>query len=117
VSLLASLLVGAEPVAVRIASQPGTCQLSVEGRAIERLTLADASGRVTPIGQPAGSVSLPAGKYRVQQVELKGGFQCFVFGGSEDDWIHVAPNKSPVLKAGAPLTPKVRVQRGSFEYG
>ena len=89
---------------------PG-CRLKIEGRGIERLTLVDANEQPTQIERPGESVPLPAGRYRVQQVELQGGFRCHEFAASEDAWLQVAPDQSPVLKAGAPLTPRVRVKR------
>ena len=111
-----SVLWGAEAentprAATRNGSETSAGRLTVEGRAIQQLTLVDERGRATRITRPGGSVSLPAGKYYVQLVALRGGFVCQAYAQSEDDWIHVAMGRSPVLKAGAPLTPRVRVQR------
>lgn len=85
--------------------------LAIQGRAIERLTLVDANDKVTAIERPQESILLPAGKYRVQQVELQGGFSCHEYFASDDAWIHVAAGRTPVLKVGAPLTPQVSVKR------
>ena len=114
-ALLASLLLGhdahaAASAARTTAAETWGCRLNVEGGAIERLTLVDASQRVSQFERPAKSVQLPAGKYWVQQVELKGGFSSRGYHGS-DDGMEVAAGQSPVLKAGAPLTPRVRVNR------
>lgn len=103
---------GAETTAVdHAAPEPTACRLQIEGRGIERLVLADEREQLTKIARPGDSVSLPAGKYRVREVELAGGFRCYEFGGGADDWIQVTADQSPLLKAGAPLTPQVRVKR------
>lgn len=86
-------------------------RLAIQGRAIERLTLVDANDKVTAIERPQESILLPAGKYRVQQVELQGGFSCHEYFASDDAWLHVAAGRTPVLKVGAPLTPQVNVKR------
>lgn len=108
---------GAVP-GTKTATEGSSCRLTIEGRGIERLTLVEANDdddlrneKVTKIERPGAIVSLPAGKYRVQEVELKGGFSCHEYFASDDDWIHVAVGQSPVVKAGAPLTPKVSVKR------
>jgi len=87
------------------------CRLTIQGRGIERLTLVDTGQRETKIERPGESVVLPAGKYRLREIELTGGFSCQEYFAGDDDWIQVAVGRSPVLKAGAPLTPQVRVNR------
>ena len=93
------------------ASKPAVCQLRIEGRAIERLVLADESQETTELARPAESVPLPAGRYFVREVELTNGFRCYAWIGGEEDWIQVPADPTPVVKVGAPLTPKVSVQR------
>ena len=93
------------------ASKPAVGQLRIEGRAIERLVLADESQETTEFARPGESVPLPAGRYFVREVELTGGFRCYAWIGGEEDWIQVPADPSPVVKVGAPLTPKVRVKR------
>jgi len=100
-----------EAVAELAGGETAACRLRIEGRAIERLTLADENGRVTAVDQPGDSVSLPAGKYRVQEVGLTGGFQCSAYAPGPDGWVQLAQGRTPVLKLGAPLTPQVRVKR------
>jgi hypothetical protein len=94
-----------------LAAGASTCQLRIEGRAIQRLTLADEHEQVTAWPQPGERVSLPAGRYRVREVELTGGFCCYEFAAGPDDWVQVAVDQTPVLKLGAPLTPQVHVRR------
>ena len=83
--------------------------LRVEGSAIEQLTLTGARGEMITVTRPAETIELPAGRYRVHQVELTGGFRGFA--GAEDTWVRVATDESPVLKVGAPLEPQVRIAR------
>jgi len=116
VALLASRLLGQDvPAAAQgattTASGASHCRLTIQGRGIERLTLVDTGQRETKIERPGESVVLPAGRYRLREVELTGGFSCQEYFASDDDWIQVAVGQSPVLKAGAPLTPQVRVNR------
>jgi len=119
VALVSDLLGQDGPAATpgtKTATEGASCRLTIKGRGIERLTLVEANDdlrneKVTQIERPGASISLPAGKYRVQRVELKGGLSCHTYFASEDVWIHVAPGQSPVVKVGAPLTPKVRVSR------
>jgi hypothetical protein len=93
------------------ASKPAVCQLRIEGRGIERLVLADESQATTEFARPDASVPLPAGRYFVREVELTNGFRCYAWIGGEEDWIQVAADPAPVVKVGAPLTPKVDVKR------
>jgi hypothetical protein len=92
-------------------SKPAVCQLRIAGGAIERLVLADESQETTEFARPGESVSLPAGRYFVREVELTGGFRCYAWVGGEEDWIQVPADPAPVVKAGAPLMPKVSVKR------
>ncbi len=115
-SLVGSLVLAGEApesqpvVGAAAPAAPAVYPLRIEGRGIERLELADEDQKPTEFTKPGTSVLLPAGRYFVREVELTGGFECY---GWLDDggWITLPADSPPVVKAGAPLTPKVHLKR------
>jgi hypothetical protein len=103
--------VSAEPNGKPVGGDPVAGRLRIDGQAIERLTLVDEHDRSMVLERPGTEVSLAPDKYQVEKIELQGGFHCYSYADSEDDWLHVAPGKTPVLKAGAPLKSTVEVSR------
>jgi hypothetical protein len=53
---------------------PANCQLILEGRKIDALTVADRNGTLTTFKNPGNTVMLPAGEYRIIMVDVTGGF-------------------------------------------
>jgi len=104
-------LFAAEPKTEPSVLDEANCQLSIEGAFIEKLTLDFEGGSAKELTQPASSVSLPAGRYRVRQVELKGNYRYIVFAEKEDDWFQLTPSQPYHLKVGAPLKSKVNATR------
>ena len=95
-------------------------QLKIEGGAVEQLTLE--KRRINQQFDPmnplivhclGSRMSIPAGEYRLQKIELKGGYCCDVpmqiidgLTGKvlrEAEWLTIGPDKPCTLKAGAPL--------------
>lgn len=115
-SLVGSIVLASEPsksqpaVTATPPAAAAVYPLRIEGRGIERLEFADEDQKPTVFTKPGASVSLPAGRYFVREVELTGGFECY---GWLDDggWITLPADSPPVVKAGAPLTPKVQLKR------
>lgn len=121
----ASLFAG--PQAVKPTSDPSLCQLNIEGKFIETLTLEKrrADHRFDPtnpmvIARPGPRVDLPAGEYRVQEVCLLGGYRCHPPASIEDGetgevrevgWFTVDTDTPYVLRIGAPLKPALDVVR------
>ena len=87
------------------------CELRIKGKFIKTLTLVDRLGKVEQIPDPGPSVLLPAGEYRVREVELQGGFRCYVYSERDQDWFTLSPDGPCDLQVGAPLTPKAKVGR------
>jgi len=87
------------------------CQLVIEGKCIQGLTLADRQGRQTQIARPSERVSLAPGEYRVLRVDLQGGFESNPPSAGDGDWFSVAPGEPYTLRVGAPLAPNVKVRR------
>ena len=100
--------------------EPATSILNIKGHSIASLTLirqGDVAAGVQEglSGQkhvrPGKTLHLPAGKYRVENVELDGGYRLKARHGRNDDWLELAPGKPCELVVGAPLSPQVTVKR------
>lgn len=120
-SFAATCLAAAEPDQPPATPTPVMGELHIEGDAIETLTLARRIGQgddydsANPLvlQRPGSSVSIPAGDYLLQEIELTGGFGCYVpfriVDGRtnkvirEPEWLTISPDKPCTLKAGAPL--------------
>ena len=86
-------------------------ELKLEGKYIERLDLRRKDGPMEKFNRPEETIKLPAGKYQVWEIHLKGGYSCYPRRSPKIDWITVGPEQSAVLKVGAPLKQTVKVQR------
>ncbi len=100
-------------------SDTATCQVIVEGHGIEKLTLLKENDSVN-----FDSVSLPIytydakrpdwwlepGRYRVNRIELKGGYW-HVVDDTKTEWFTLSPGEPYRLRLGAPLTSQVDVKR------
>ena len=65
--------------------------------------------------RPGKVLRLPAGRYRVEQVELDGGYVSWGGMAQSEQWFDLAPGESQRLVVGAPLTQHVDVSRhGKF---
>ena len=53
---------------------PADCLLILEGKHIEKLVLRDKQGRITELVHPAARVTLPAGEYQIEAIEVEGGY-------------------------------------------
>lgn len=107
--LLAPTLMSAEPAPP--ATDAAACRLNIVGESIETLTLTNQAGVAKQLNRPGSSVSLPAGQYRISQVELKGGYRCRAAGTGKNDLFRLVAGKSHQLEVGAPLAPSVQVTR------
>jgi len=91
------------------------CQLAIEGKFIQSLTLVDRWGQQRQFTRPSERISLPPGEYRVSRVELQGGFDSNRPSARNEDWFWVAPDEPYTLRVGAPLVPNVKVRRQGTE--
>lgn len=120
-SSAASRLLAAESGGPPVAPGTATGRLEILGEAVESVTVAKRIGRsdeydssnplvLRPVG---ASISIPAGEYLLQEINLSGGFRCYVpfrvVDGltnkvvTEPEWLTISPDKPCLLKAGAPL--------------
>jgi hypothetical protein len=86
-------------------------ELKLEGNHIERLVLHRRDGRTEQFNEPAETIKLTIGEYRLQEVRLKGGFNCNSIISSTYNWVTVTEDESAVLKVGAPLKQMLEVKR------
>ena len=92
-----------------VAKEPVTGVLEFEGTHLDYIELHAKDGHVERITRPEETVKLPPGEYRLQQVQLKGGYLWRNMG--RGDWVTVAMDKPATVKVGAPLVPTIKVQR------
>lgn len=105
-----------------------TGQLLIRGEAVEGIVLekrnmdgsVDDRDRPVRLDRPEPSVTLPAGRYRVQEVRLRGGYRCHPPGlivdlgadtPREVGWFVIGPDQPHELHLGAPLKPVLKVIR------
>ncbi len=87
----------------------GQAVIQVTGQAIESITLVAEEGNGRQITLPGGRSRLPPGRYRLQMIQLKGGYYAMMLG--DEEWFTLSPGKPHVLRAGAPLTAHVAAVR------
>jgi len=113
--LVPAVVFATEPAKEQPAPKPAACQLILEGKHIERLTLADERGRLVKFTHPEPSVSLPAGRYQMREIVVEGGYfaQLRFDLPSEIDrnQLTLSPDKPCDPKIGAPLKPHLIVNR------
>lgn len=85
-------------------------EIKLQGKSIERLVLWRKDGRTERFDQPAETIKLPVGEYRLLESHLKGGYTCRS-SRTPYNWITVAEDKPAAFKVGAPLKPTVKAQR------
>ena len=97
------------PIAVRSDKDAG-CQV-ILGPHVTSVVFVDEHG-VQPVLKPAGQdVSLKAGRYRISEITLEGGYSYRAAYEQNVEWIILTPDKPYELQAGTPLTPRVRATR------
>ncbi len=103
ITLIAALLIAvSHPVFAEEVDAPSedslTGKLAINPEYIERLVLVDDQGHRKEFDKPTETLNLPPGRYRLQQVNLTGGYQCYAFTEQGLEWITVSPNEPANLK-------------------
>jgi hypothetical protein len=98
-------------MAERSPDSAATCQLNLQGSPVDALTLVDDRGNLEQLQKPGSRVSLPAGRYRVQEVQLQNGYECYAYAANDDSWFTLAPDKPHDLQLGAPFKAQVTATR------
>ena len=93
-----------------------SCELKIRGHSIVRLMLIEKTRHSgVRFDRPGESVQLPAGEYRLEQVELEGGYALAPQPGQRQDWFEVTAAGPNELVVGAPLYPTATATRhGGF---
>ena len=91
------------------AGDSDTCELRIDGKQVEKLTLVSRAGTRREIDRPKRNVSLPPGEYRVQEVRLEGGYAHYA--GAREAWFSLTPGRPHQLTVGAPLEPQLELTR------
>ena len=111
--LLPALAFATEAAKEQPAPKPADCRLIVEGKHIEKLTLVDEQGHATIITRPGSSVSLPAGRYWIQEICVQWDESGAPNTEKDVNWLTLDPSRPSYLNVGSSATPRVVVtQRG-----
>jgi hypothetical protein len=86
-------------------------QLNVGSKLVKGLTLVEESGKYRVIDRPGESLTLPAGKYRLEEIELQGDYRSCRFRGSGGQWFELTPDRPHQLRVDGLLSPTVDVTR------
>jgi len=110
--VLPAVATAAAPAKERAAEDASTCELLLEGRGIEKLTLVNELGLRKEITRPGRSVRLPPGKYRIEEIRLhrlQGGYHTEPRTDGQQV-LRLSPDKPCRLKIGA-ILPHVTAKR------
>ena len=94
-----------------LAGQEALGELRVDGQYIKQLVLRRKDGQTEQFNEPAGTIKLAVGEYRIQDVRLKGGFNYSSQNTSKYNWVAVTEKETAILKVGAPLKQKITIER------
>lgn len=91
--------------------EPAQGELKLDGKYIKRLTLEREHSDKVTFNQPAESIKVAVGKYRLREVQLENGYTCREWMVPDQNWVEVGEDKPAVLKVGAPLKQIVKATR------
>lgn len=83
-------------------------RLEIRGKFIQSLELESREGARRTIDRPSGTLTLPAGEYRLCRAGLQGGYS-WQLRGDEEPWFRLEAGKVQSIEVGAPLQPHVAV--------
>ena len=103
--------------------QKPDCLLLLEGKHVEKLVLRDKQGKITELAHPAARVTLPAGEYQIEAIEVEGGYAMHwsyepyspqppaFWPPPSNRLLVLAPDKPCQPKIGMPLKPEISAKR------
>jgi len=94
---------------------PARGELRIEGTHITKLILHGGDDPHTEeLSDPCSSVSLPVGAYRLQRIELQGGYLCWAGDLLGSDPIVIMEDTPELLKVGGPLRQEITADCRGF---
>ena len=109
--LLPAAVFAAEPANEKPVPDPSTCELQIEGRHVEKLTLADEQGKLIEIDHPGSSLFLAPGRYQIKAMSVQWGDDGQVYADTDVNNLTLPPSGVCKLIVGTMETPKVSVTR------
>jgi len=94
-----------------MAEEPPLCELTIQGDAILSLRLEGENHAGRQFNRPGKTLRLPAGRYRVLQVDVEDGYVSNPRYRGDDGWFELTPERPYELAVGAPLLPTVSARR------
>ena len=122
-SILPTPALAGDVMAQRPAKKPADCLLILEGKHIEKLVLRDKRGKMVELVHPAARVTLPAGEYQIDAIEVEGGYSArwslepyspqspAHWPPPNDRLLVLKPDKPCQPNIGAPLKPAITAKR------
>ncbi|MGD0654004.1 MAG: hypothetical protein ABSA16_06635 [Thermoguttaceae bacterium] len=108
---LPAIAFAAEAANQQPARDPSACELKIEGRHVEKLTLADVQGKLMEIDHPGPSVFLAPGRYQIKEIRVQWEDGGRVYTDTDVNYLTLVPSGTCQLNVGTPDTPKVTVTR------
>jgi hypothetical protein len=93
------------------ARDPSACELKIEGRHVEKLTLAGENGEIKEIDHPGSSVFLAPGRYQIKEIRVQWDDGGRVYTDTDVNYLTLGPGGTYQLNIGTPDTPEVTVTR------
>ncbi|MCP4257449.1 MAG: hypothetical protein GY774_07960 [Planctomycetes bacterium] len=91
---------------------PTIGEIKLEGKSINRLILQrEDNNEKEEFRRPEQTIKLPAGKYRLHEAHLEGGYVCYASRDSKRIMANVTSDEPAILKIGAPLKQIIKVNR------
>ncbi|MGD0516954.1 MAG: hypothetical protein ABSA26_05400 [Thermoguttaceae bacterium] len=108
---LPAIAYAAEAAKQQPARDPSACELKIEGRRVEKLTLADEQGKLMEIDHPGPSVFLAPGRYQIKEIRVQWDEGGRVYTDTDVNYLTLGPSGTYQLNIGTPETPEVTVTR------
>jgi hypothetical protein len=108
---LPAIAFAAEAANQQPARDPSACELKIEGRLVEKLTLAGENGVIKEIEHPGPSVFLAPGRYQIKEIRVQWEDGGRVYTDTDVNYLTLEPGGTYQLNVGTPETPKVTVAR------
>jgi hypothetical protein len=100
-----------DPVTAQAAPDADHGQLTVGSPLVTSLTLVGENGASQVFDRPGRQVSMPVGRYRIEQVELQGDYQASRFTADAEHWLEITADRARQLRVDGLVKPTVEITR------